>query len=675
MKPSAPSIADPWGAGAALAALVTAAAAAWYPLLGVSECAVLPLAATAILVAAGRLPRRLAIGAFVVWSPPAVLLVGLPATQLLPRAWPSVGTGLPRSVGQLATSRGEQIAHDPRPLAAALLLAGVSWTAAALLASGSARSPRRCAAFAVAALPWIAALLRDPTGTAGWDGAVVLLGGLLWWLSRHMAAGRAAALSGIVAFVSAATAQAVGPQERWLGHSGGGGADWSFSALTLDQSFGPLPDRRGRTMLEIRAAEPALWRMQALDFFDGYGWRVDRVPETELPQPAARTVWADVRVRGLENDLAVSPGRITALSWAGESRPVEGQAQELAPPPRPGDSYRVRAEVVPANAEPLRRAAAPTDPRLRRYTRIGRQPLLGVNVALFGKPRDPATAQALERTPYRRIGALARRLTVGAGTEWEAVARVIHYLRDGDRFRYTTHVPIARPLPLVDFLLRDHAGYCQHFAGAAALLLRLAGVPTRVVAGFATGVAHGRGRFDVRDLDAHDWIEVYFRGYGWVPFNPTPSAAPADVARTLDPLAPPPSRMAQAGAAPGRSVAALIAALGFIVAIAAVWRRRRRHAPAQAAELLAQLARRSGARVDPSCTLAELRDQLSVRLGPHTSALAAMAERARYAPAHRAAAQPSSARVLRALVRDIGLARAARLLIAPPARDSSRRRA
>ncbi|HZB48794.1 MAG TPA: transglutaminase-like domain-containing protein, partial [Mycobacteriales bacterium] len=49
-----------------------------------------------------------------------------------------------------------------------------------------------------------------------------------------------------------------------------------------------------------------------------------------------------------------------------------------------------------------------------------------------------------------------------------------------------------------------------------ALLLRLAGVPARVVVGFATGVPGPDGRFNVRDTDAHAWIEVYFQGYGWV---------------------------------------------------------------------------------------------------------------------------------------------------------------
>jgi transglutaminase superfamily protein len=62
-----------------------------------------------------------------------------------------------------------------------------------------------------------------------------------------------------------------------------------------------------------------------------------------------------------------------------------------------------------------------------------------------------------------------------------------------------------------------------------ALMLRMAGIPSRVVSGFSPG-SYNRdtGEYRVRDLDAHSWVEVYFSGIGWVTFDPTPAAAPAD---------------------------------------------------------------------------------------------------------------------------------------------------
>jgi hypothetical protein len=74
---------------------------------------------------------------------------------------------------------------------------------------------------------------------------------------------------------------------------------------------------------------------------------------------------------------------------------------------------------------------------------------------------------------------------------------------------------------------RTHAGYCQHFAGAMALMLRYLGVPARVAVGFSSGIYDAKnGVWRVTDHDAHAWVEVWFRGYGWLPFDPTPAARP-----------------------------------------------------------------------------------------------------------------------------------------------------
>jgi hypothetical protein len=74
----------------------------------------------------------------------------------------------------------------------------------------------------------------------------------------------------------------------------------------------------------------------------------------------------------------------------------------------------------------------------------------------------------------------------------------------------------------------DKRGYCQQFSGAMALLLRMNGIPARVATGFSPGALNQEtGRYEVRDFDAHSWVEVWFTGIGWVPFDPTPSTAPA----------------------------------------------------------------------------------------------------------------------------------------------------
>jgi hypothetical protein len=540
---------------------------------------------------------------------------------------------------------------------------GIVWvTGAGLAASAPLATGRRIAAFGLLAAPWIAAVGLSGGDRAGWHGGVVLLAGLLWFSSSRVAL----ALGVVTALLSVALAQAVGPRTPWFHVGQPARSDPSFDTLETQPTYGPLADRRtGAPMLEVDAAQPALWRMQTLDYFDGGAWGVSPTDFPALPQPAARQEEVRVRVLGLRNDLVVAPGRIQRVDARGKSTPTNGEAWRVAPGLRGGDTYSVRAYYVHATADQLARDRAAIGPRARIYTRLGLATDRRAGAGAFGwlllgllglDPRGLA-----EPVPDRRVVALARRLSVGARTEWEVVAGVERYLLDGRRFRYTTRVHDPGPTPLVDFLLHDHAGYCQQFAGAAALLLRLDGIPARVVAGFATGFQTAPARYTVRDLDAHEWIEVYFPGYGWVPFNPTPGASAATIAGGLDPLRSP---IRAARARGGFAAAAVLALLAVLAAIGIVLgRRRSRRRPDRLQELLERIARRTGARLEPSSTLSELGVALA-RLGPRTGELAAETERARFAADSLAPAGHPRVRLARALVGDLGPARA--LLVYAP---------
>jgi hypothetical protein len=135
-------------------------------------------------------------------------------------------------------------------------------------------------------------------------------------------------------------------------------------------------------------------------------------------------------------------------------------------------------------------------------------------------------AGQLERSRYGDVYRLARRVVAGAPTTYDAVKRVERHLQEN--YRYSEQPP-TRDLPLHAFLFQDRIGYCQHFSGAMALMLRMNGIPARVAAGFSPGSFNRETReYRVRDLDAHSWVEVYFSDIGWVPFDPTPPVAPAE---------------------------------------------------------------------------------------------------------------------------------------------------
>jgi hypothetical protein len=658
----------------ATAVLVGTGAASWSWMLRgslVGIALMMAVAAVTVLLVAGLLAYRRAAVLLAVGLAAGVGAAGVPAGQMTPHAWPSLLARLAGGVGRL-TALGtlrEPIGNQPWPLAAWLLGTGAIWIAGAALATSGPSAYRRAIAFGLLAAPWIAAVAVRQSDQAAWQGAAVLVAGLLWFGDRRGALRRVLALGLVAALVSVATAQAVGPRTRWFTRPSASGATVRFLAED-ELTYGPLQGRRsGATLLQVTAAQPALWRMRALSLFAGPGWRVDS-PSPQLPQPAAEPVEVKVMVRRLGNDLMVAPGRINAVHAHGTAAPVAGEAWQLTPYPRRGDTYQVWASVVRASAEQLRAVPAPTDPRLRAYTSL--LPGYGWHgsavVPLFGQPPDPQVTATLDLTPYGPVAALARRLAAGATSQWEVVARVHRYLLDGGRFRYTTNLPPAGPFPLVDFLLGDHAGDCQHFASAAALLLRLAGVPARVVVGFATGVPEPGGRFTVRDVDAHAWIEVYFQGYGWVAFNPTPAAAPATIPHQLDPLAP-----ASAATGGGHDdhggpmgldwliVGAVLAALATAGVL--VVRRRIRRGPVALGPLLEGLVRRTGGQVQPSSTLAELGVELARLVGPQTAGLAAHTERARFAPGPAAPTPRPRIQLARALAKDLGPRRTLMVLI------------
>ncbi|MBN1253698.1 MAG: DUF3488 domain-containing protein [Deltaproteobacteria bacterium] len=123
----------------------------------------------------------------------------------------------------------------------------------------------------------------------------------------------------------------------------------------------------------------------------------------------------------------------------------------------------------------------------------------------------------------KAIVALAQEIVAGTSMPQKKVHHVITYLQNNCTYSLNPKRD-ERFSSLEDFLLHTREGYCEHFATAAALLLRGAGVPTRLVSGFLQGEWNHLGKyFMVRQRDAHTWIEVYLPDSGWTPFDPTPT--------------------------------------------------------------------------------------------------------------------------------------------------------
>jgi hypothetical protein len=129
---------------------------------------------------------------------------------------------------------------------------------------------------------------------------------------------------------------------------------------------------------------------------------------------------------------------------------------------------------------------------------------------------------------------LTQQVVGKARTRTEAAQRIAEFLRKN--YRYTLDIaPLkADENPLEVFLFKQKKGHCEYFASAMAVMLRQAGIPSRVVTGFLSEEWNTRGHyFVVRMKDAHAWVEASVESDRWVSFDPSPR----DLRSTGDPSA------------------------------------------------------------------------------------------------------------------------------------------
>ena len=142
---------------------------------------------------------------------------------------------------------------------------------------------------------------------------------------------------------------------------------------------------------------------------------------------------------------------------------------------------------------------------------------------------DAAALEAALQVPEKldpRIRELSNEIARGSrNREAEAVVDgVVSYLRDHYRYSLDIGTRITAD-PLAEFLFDTKRGWCEYFAGAAAILLRVQGIPTRYVRGLnVTGSQRLGDHYVVREWDRHAWIDVYLDGRGWIEYDPTPAA-------------------------------------------------------------------------------------------------------------------------------------------------------
>ena len=310
-----------------------------------------------------------------------------------------------------------------------------------------------------------------------------------------------------------------------------------------DGNYGGIEfPKQKTTVLRIVGPKRGLyWRATTLDQFTADRWLENPTPlSTGLPRgrlpsdpllPARslnRHTWIkqQVEVVALRDAHIVAATQPVALEapelggvfnlsdgivrvYGGLKRGQRYTAYSYAPRPEPAELARVQPDYPAA---------------LDRFLQIGRTQVEPFGAAGRDARVDPLfnDERYLALWPYEGLWNEAQRLRAGARTPYGAVVAIETWLRETGGFDYDETPPATGGLPpLAHFVAEGKRGYCQHFAGAMALMLRFLGIPARVAAGFTSGKREDGG-WTVTDHNAHAWVEVWFPDYGWLAFDPTP---------------------------------------------------------------------------------------------------------------------------------------------------------
>jgi transglutaminase-like putative cysteine protease len=501
-----------------------------------------PLALVALALGAAVLPRRSLrlLGAVVATLAAARIALG---AGLVP------GLGLSHDASTLGTRFDNGFADfysthlpfDPRVHVAMadLVLAGIFTFSLVIALLAAERKPVAAAIVVLLGAGWPATLLGPSHGLA--MGAAILGAALI--ALAGLGSRRLPALALPAVAVVAVGALAVGSAtaarhglvhwQTWnLAHVATGPVNVGF---VWDAQYGGLKwPAHPTVVLQVQSQQPpAYLRAAVLDDFVGDRWSLGlprpadslEPPVASLPRNQTRE---SVTVDSLADNRLVG-GSIPVRFAVGAplTEPERGFASLDQNLPR-GFQYTAWSYSPRPTAGQLRRSKPEYPATLTEngdLLDVGR----GVSMPPFGSQDRAGVEQTLltvnpDLNPYVPLARLADEVAGRARTPYDAVARLENWFVSSGGFRYSNNPTVIQPA-LVGFVTQTRAGYCQYFAGAMALMLRYLGIPARVAVGFAGGSYSKRGHaWLVTDRDAHAWVEVWFKGYGWLPFDPTPAA-------------------------------------------------------------------------------------------------------------------------------------------------------
>jgi transglutaminase-like putative cysteine protease len=261
------------------------------------------------------------------------------------------------------------------------------------------------------------------------------------------------------------------------------------------------------------------WRGLVFSDFDGVTWR--RNPQQRQWQPSEqRPAWIDNAFATIPEEAQVAPNNYQIILEPTQQNWLFGLDYPFAQ----RRDVSITSDFTLLKNEPVTQQL--------RYDVLQFSPM-SIDPVLTDESRQMNLALPNNGNPKAR--ALAQQLFSQSGSDpTRYIAAIEHWINQTD-FRYTLSPPRLNNNRIDEFLFETKAGFCEHYSSSFTFMMRAAGIPARVVAGYQGGEpSRGGNVWEVRQMDAHAWTEVWLEGQGWVRVDPTAFVAPERVEQGMD---------------------------------------------------------------------------------------------------------------------------------------------
>ncbi|MEO1852370.1 MAG: DUF3488 and transglutaminase-like domain-containing protein [Psychrobacter sp.] len=261
------------------------------------------------------------------------------------------------------------------------------------------------------------------------------------------------------------------------------------------------------------------WRGLVFSDFDGVTWR----PSNQVSQWSTRSqapTWIQNAFATVPEQVQAAPTRYQIILEPTQQNWLFGLDYPFSQQP----DINITSNFTLSKDQPVTQQL--------RYDVLQFAPMR-IDTVLTEASRRLNLALPAEGNPQAR--ALAQQLFVQSGSDPVRYMAAIERWINQTEFRYTLSPPRLNTDRIDEFLFQTKAGFCEHYSSSFTFMMRAAGVPARVVAGYQGGeLSQGGDVWEVRQKDAHAWTEVWLEGQGWVRVDPTSFVAPERVEQGMN---------------------------------------------------------------------------------------------------------------------------------------------